>query len=813
MILLKSDFKDRFSTDDRDVCFTCMVYDTEDIYRNVKDVKDSLYAGCLSGCIVYFSIAQRNYGEKAAEREIPPVYFPKQEKHYSQVTCLVVSHDALRSSDGTNVYKHECIISGSMDRTIKIWNKYDGLNFNFVQTLTGHTGRITAILVTPHDGMLSTSLDGTVRLYCRSSVAQSPSSARGSDSGTVLELKSATKYFLFECMTVLSGSKSWYTSAVLLRAISPFGNWMTYIANSEGDVELYRSAGTASMMMMDHSATHPPVVKHKTWYRLHSLEITHLLLIPGQSFIVTLSNDGTSKIIDATKGIAFFSIQHPLKGKYSSLTYLPLNDYILYGDSSGHADLVSIAKEAAVARISLASSDIGKAGVSRTVSHLRLPIIASLQAHKLRNSVLTLLPSTGEIILYELFIDEQCVEMPGHSAPLLHVSAMNDTAEVHPKTGIVTKKMHTYEMPLCSVDQRGILRCWDDYDNKLRFELSGEQKKADVLCVHVLYSLNAIAVGYDNGFLIIWNLSTSARMTSRVMRGVPIQSIVSAELSIAELFLVIGDASGRVCLANLLAPENRKLSGELSIERMFSCAGKKTGSDIEDHVEEFDLGIYSQAFYAPLRVMFAGREDGSIYTWSILPNSEPGGRQNIFYAHTAIVTSLSVVEDHLISGDERGSILLWKIMKSAINSISSTNSRCLDLLKLYAWQPMVQISVDDPNFAHVESLSSVVSCSRIKNDVFIVQSAGNADFTMIWKVQFLGERCVENEKELPLLQDMKEVFFSKDFRIFLVRKLMHPSHHCITSTHLNILNQKHNPLSRNCLYLGTASGLLLKYLL
>ncbi len=54
------------------------------------------------------------------------------------------------------------IISGSEDKTIKVWNSS---SFQLITTSFGHFGIITALAILPDSTLLSTSIDGTLRKW------------------------------------------------------------------------------------------------------------------------------------------------------------------------------------------------------------------------------------------------------------------------------------------------------------------------------------------------------------------------------------------------------------------------------------------------------------------------------------------------------------------------------------------------------------------------------------------------------------------------------------------------------------------------
>ena len=68
------------------------------------------------------------------------------------------------------------IISGAMDKTVKVWDTTSG---KCVKTLTGHESSVLALLALPSGGFLSGSADHTVRRWEGEGEAGAPSKVRG----------------------------------------------------------------------------------------------------------------------------------------------------------------------------------------------------------------------------------------------------------------------------------------------------------------------------------------------------------------------------------------------------------------------------------------------------------------------------------------------------------------------------------------------------------------------------------------------------------------------------------------------------------
>ena len=753
--MLRTSVKDRFSAEG-DFVFTCLAYDAESSSSSQGAIKDSLFAGTLSGHIASFPIAQRSYGDKAAEREISPVYFPAEEKHYSQVTCLLISYDLVLSSDGTADTRVECLLSGSMDRTVKIWtkNSRDGLNYSSIQTLSGHSGKITAIVATTQNGIITSSFDGNIRLYTRSKKPQS----RPMD-----ELISNIRYYLFECTGIYGDTTSWLTSVVLLKAISPYGNWTVYVSTSEGHIHLYRSSNTSSMIAEN---KHPSLLKYTTWHNVHALEISSMTLIQSQQIIVTISNDNTSKIIDTSKGVTFFVLHNP-NCRYTCLTWLPLNNYLLYGDEHGRLELVALSKERSLARISISSLQNHLA--KKVKSLVKMPILGHLATHlKLKNAIITLYPNSSEIYLLELDINEQRIEILGHSSRIVSIATLNATYK-HPELRTAIRQRITFdEMPVFSVEASGVIRCWDDYDNKFRFEVN-ERFGSEVTSMLAIWSLNSVVTGHENGSVLIWNLSTGVKKHSDSMKGAVITALISVYLKPTDFLLIAGDSKGRVSITNLVSNENQRVGGKLSVDRMFQGH--------HEDAENIDPCILSLGYFDDCSVLLSGGEDCTLRAWEINTNNQV---QCLKAPTNQPISTITVLRYLMVTGDEGGSTCFWRISQPDCSDAVVT----LEILRVLS--PLISTL-----YARVTLPSdrAIISCCSTKEYFYVSRSAECSCFTEIWRISVANDSALRDAVK--------------------VMNIRHDSYSVSCSA--MCLDLELNPLGRNQIILGTSEGLILKY--
>jgi WD40 repeat protein len=127
--------------------------------KNANPQSDCMYVGTECGLMYFFSFQTGQLPSHSSKALDITKEFEKQ--HFAEVSCLIhfctekSIHDSRSSS---------FVFSGSLDRTIKIWNTNNSTN-PLVQTLFGHTSGISMIAEGKKDIFLSCSLDGSIRIW------------------------------------------------------------------------------------------------------------------------------------------------------------------------------------------------------------------------------------------------------------------------------------------------------------------------------------------------------------------------------------------------------------------------------------------------------------------------------------------------------------------------------------------------------------------------------------------------------------------------------------------------------------------------
>lgn len=253
--------------------------------RDIKDGGDLLFAGSSNGNITYYRL-QSSTKSSSGSRAEEFTRFNAVQNHKGPIECLL--HSSNEKVCSSSNFPLGLLFSGGRDQTIKLW---DPLNVTkpLLQTLVGHSGIITSIADGNDGTMLSCSSDGSIKMWA-------PQKGR-----------TLFKDPFFECTLNISTGKGdlWLSSLV----VSTVGAWTLYAADSTGSIELFRKGGSSSYDPESYAAqfTHA-VSKFRRWDNVHELTITGLLLIPEESFLVSISYDGTCKILDAIVGHILFTV-------------------------------------------------------------------------------------------------------------------------------------------------------------------------------------------------------------------------------------------------------------------------------------------------------------------------------------------------------------------------------------------------------------------------------------------------------------------------------------------------------------------------
>lgn len=264
------------------------------------------------------------------------------------------------------------------------------------------------------------------------------------------------------------------------------------------------------------------------------------------------------------------------------------------------------------------------------------------------------------------------------------------------------------EQAFFSVGLDGTIRCWDEFDSKEAFQF-GMKKMAEVCCMHTLWSMNIIVTGHENGVIRLWNSDAGTWVTSPRVLKEPLMCLVEARNSRAHL-LCGGDYSGRVAVWNLTTFKVNQ--SELPVETTLNGPHDKE-----------EPAILCMAYHAPTDTFFSGGNDKTVRLFRI-------GTENTaaLQSHKDAVCCVEASNTFLLSGDDSGEIVLWRIFPAVTRGrdVSMANKQLPTVV------PAVRFWNRDLNIP-IPALVRLHEADRSR--AFIVQAGnGTERCAVVWKV-------------------------------------------------------------------------------
>lgn len=341
------------------------------------------------------------------------------------------------------------LLSCSADRTVKVWDPWDrDLKNKCVQTLSGHGGTVTSVAYVK--GMLiSVSTDETIRVW-------------SSDPSRGLLL-----YPWFITQQIIqpgadSVLKACPTSVGVLRRSEAVG---VYIGDEKGRVYSFNPPFPAKPGTL--------LVPGRPPQKLHSLSITKLVLVPTESFMITLSFDNTAQVHDALTGNGFFAIENPMRCRYTDAAWDVHNQELILCDVMGHVQVWNIYVEKCVKSHQL----------------LEEPLVG---LDLLDRGQRLMAGTRFGVEVWTLQRDAEFREYTGHESAIVKM--------VH--VGLKERNLYTAS--------HKTIRCWDCYDMSCLGVL--KQRQSEISCLLYLPGSIIIITGHDDGSIKLWNIDSGSSM-------------------------------------------------------------------------------------------------------------------------------------------------------------------------------------------------------------------------------------------------------------------------------------------------------------
>jgi WD40 repeat protein len=345
------------------------------------DGNEVMFVGTLCGQIHTFLLYRRKF-----PRNLRAEILSRDSQHSGSVTCLLYSNHSELSSSSSGI-----IISGSSDRTIKIWSPISTKPY-CIQTLYGHEGTITQIVDGCDGTLLSCSIDGTLRLW-------KPQRGR----------KIMLHRFL-ECTFLMKQKNIWLCSL----AVSPTNIWACYVGNMEGTIEIYHKGSDQNEAERKAASFTGQLTKYKSWEHIHLLGIHYIHIIYDESFLLTLSSDHSCKILDLHLGTVLHTITNSHNCKYMGIIWDSLHFQMYLSDESGYLEVWSSFYERKIEDLCVVSWKPPKRETSSIVSGngsasiplgqlLTMPLISKISRLKSSSDcIIALHPRRGFVTLWQV---------------------------------------------------------------------------------------------------------------------------------------------------------------------------------------------------------------------------------------------------------------------------------------------------------------------------------------------------------------------------------------------------------------------------
>lgn len=174
------------------------------------------------------------------------------------------------------------------------------------------------------------------------------------------------------------------------------------MGDSSGSLEVYRKSlqgelGNEAKVASFNGA----VLRYKRWDKVHSLGVVQVVPAHDEKFVISLSSDGTAKIVDISLGAIFFSINNPRKCIYTGVLWIPSKLQFCLSDELGNVELWSLLLERKVNECNLVPC-LDKSTVKSIISTHRAPLLGVLKAHKETRNFLAILPRSGDVVLWRV---------------------------------------------------------------------------------------------------------------------------------------------------------------------------------------------------------------------------------------------------------------------------------------------------------------------------------------------------------------------------------------------------------------------------
>lgn len=531
----------------------------------------------------------------------------------------------------------------------------------------------------------------------------------------------------FECTFVMSFGKEVWLTALTIGILGP---WICYAADSNGNIDVLKKGSDDNEAERHVAAFTNQLTRYTRWEKVHNLGITHLELIYEENILVSLSYDASCKVLDPSTGAVLFHVTNRRRCMYTGATWVKnLTSFYLI-DEFGYLDVFNLYHERVVETVELSTlsskqnSAVLKCHANQAIRDISrfnqdgyfLTLLASSADAKSYSGLGGSGPASavrlksvgviGEVVLWNLSNDVNCMEFVGHEGSVVGISVPSFTSASAARThtlgvdgslvsiaftpsdlaaigrtksalgmggsrdgdesvGLLppiqaphaasvlratTLQISSNEKLFFSVGHEDdTIRCWDEYDQMETYQFKSKGI-SEITVMLAVWHMNRVVTGHENGTVCIWNADTGYRVKSNALKHT-VSSLVEASSAHSKLLLG-ADYSGRVAIWNL------------TLHYLNPTQLINVGSVLEGFHNRDDPGILSLSFHDKTKTIFSGGNDTSVRFWRLHSDTQGGESRT----HKESVSLLRCTGSFLLSGDEDGNLNLCRIIVTSTNN-------------------------------------------------------------------------------------------------------------------------------------------------
>lgn len=619
--------------------------------------KRAVILGMSDGGILVWKDLTRDPADAAWTRQVvdkKPVHFKPSNGHKGTIHQLLY------------LPKYDVIVTGSADRTIKVWDPWaKEVEKGMVQNITDHGGTVLAIIPFDEGRMLiSSGTDMRVKIWAPE------------------EGREMLMYPRFVQVGDLSTSCS-FTEWV--RSLACFGDEL-YVGEGSGHITCIKFQTTKD-------ATGQPKVSMKgaekpRRFPCHSMGITHMLYV-GDNLLVSISFDCTVRVTDVREGRKRMAIKNPSRSRYVGLAFYAEQQELYLLDDTGKFEIWGLQTERLLATHQLAPFGKTVGGLSY---HLEPPPVGCPG----KPLDFCLVHQADIIESHKFERDLPHKEMEGHSGPVVSVVSVetkggtrsdghpDDEEEATPTEGEVPPNgtgsehgsVHTTTSVFSMSDNHVIYTAsvdntWKNWDPKeLQCRLTMSEVTSEIRCMTYAPQNRVVITGNDDGTIRLWNPEGGSPTTCEGHDNTI--SCLDVGVLHKQEYLFSGSFDGSVAMWDISRRSSKS-------------------SLVVNHMALGDFEVQCICYCEHLGYVLAGCNDGTIHLYDPLRST----LVQEFRGHIDSVTCLALDGNFVISGAEDRTIRVWNLLTGQQLKLLKKHRRSVeDLLVLEASGTIVSCATD-----------------------------------------------------------------------------------------------------------------------